>query len=101
MIPDSCNTMEVEVEIPRRVKYLVAFRVRLQNSVLDSVVDHLHVVTRSRRTHPCIPVFRRETPEDRLTRRVGFLRGADHQTITVLEPPDPSARAGVNELETQ
>ena len=51
VVPHVSNLVEVELEVLRCVKNLIALGVRLQVSVLDSVVNHLHVMAGTGWTH--------------------------------------------------
>ena len=64
--------MQVELEISGCMENLVAFRVRLQSTVLDAVVNHFHVVTRAWRAHMRIPVRWSKSLEDRFAKLKGF-----------------------------
>jgi hypothetical protein len=92
--------MEIELEMLRGVKDLVALRVCLQRPVLDPVVDHLHIMSRSRRPHVRVSLLRRECPEYRLTKLEGSRRRANHQAVSVGESPDSAARSRIHEFDS-
>ena len=77
---------------------LVALRISLQHTILDPVVNHLHIVTRAWRTHVGIAIGRRQRLEDWLAEFESLRRCADHQAISVGEAPDPTARSGIDEV---
>src|SRR5512141_1299176 len=79
---------------------LVALSVRLKHSVLDAVVNHLHIVSGSGWAHVRVAVGWRERLEDRVAQLEGFIGGADHQAIAILQSPDAAASPRVDELDS-
>ena len=82
------------------MKEFEAFAVGLHHPVLDPVVDHLHEVAGAGLAEVRPAIRRRERVEDRLRNchRVGGT--ADHHAVAVLESPDPSRDADVEEAQT-
>ncbi len=98
MIPDRGDLTKVQVEVPRLVQDLVSFGVRLEHSVLDAVMHHLHVVSCPGRADVRVSIGRRQRNEGRFTTRDSLRRSADHEAIAILEPPYSSARPGIDQL---
>src|SRR6266404_769265 len=96
--PDPRDLLQVELELGV-LHDLEALRIRLHQSVLDAVVDHLHEVACSRRADVRIAVLRRERFEDRLEALHRFGIPADHQAEADLETPDPARYARVDEAQ--
>src|SRR5690348_2947128 len=78
---------------------LVSLGIRLEQTILDAVVHHLHVMAR-----PCWPdmrvaLWRRQGLEDRLTVAEGGRRRADHEAVPDGQAPNAAARSRVDEFE--
>src|SRR5215469_15490332 len=72
------------------------FGVGLHQAVLDTVVNHLQVVTGTMPADVGIAAFRGEGKEDRLEAFVHLRLAAYHEAVAVLETPDTAARADVD-----
>src|SRR4051812_31966927 len=98
MLPHLGDLMQIELgKVLRCVENLVAFRIRLKHSVLDAVVDHLHIMSAAWRTDVRVTVLWCEGAENRLAGFHGVIGSADHQAVAVLQAPDASARPGIDE----
>jgi hypothetical protein len=80
---------------------LEALGVGLHQSVLDSVVDHLHEVPGPGRADVGVAGLRRQRREDRLERLHRLGVPADHQAEADLEPPDAAGDARVDEMDAR
>src|SRR5688572_23678241 len=60
-------------------------------------MDHLRVMPGARRADVRVAVRRGERLEDRLAGGERLFRGADHETVAVLQAPHTAARATVDE----
>ena len=100
VLPHFGDLREIEIRKDlRRVQDLVSLGVRLEQAVLDAVVNHLHVVAGAGRTHVRVAILRRQRGEDRLAVLHRRVAAADHQAVAVLQSPDAAARAAVDELD--
>src|SRR2546426_5116546 len=95
VVPERRDRGEID-RVRARVHQLEALRVRLHESVLDAVVDHLHVVTGAVIADVQIAILRREREKDWLESRADVGFAADHQAVAFLQPPDPAAHARVD-----
>ena len=95
-------------------KDVEAFSVRLHQSILDAVVDHLHKVARARWAAVEIAIFdragdllpagsasdiaatRSERFENRIEMTRGFLRSANHHAVAAFESPHTAARTHIH-----
>jgi hypothetical protein len=89
--------VQVEVELGRFGHDLEPFGVGLHQPVLDPVVDHLDEVAGTRGPDVCIPTLRCQCEEDRFGDRDRLLGATDHQAVALLESPDATRRAGVDQ----
>src|ERR1700722_410630 len=98
MAPDFGDLVQVETEFALVLQNGKTFGVGLHQAVLDAVVDHLGVVAGADGADPAPAAIRRR--RQRLEDRPQTLddRGiaADHQAVTLREPPYPAAGARID-----
>src|SRR5262249_54180350 len=98
--PELRDLIELEI-VTALGEQLEAFRVALHHRVLDRVMNHLDVVPGAGSPDVRISVGRRQRSKHWLDQFDGLLLPADHQAIAVLETPDSSRRAGVDESDAE
>src|SRR5438034_2114809 len=96
--PDPRDLLEVELEL-RCVQHLEPLGVRLHEAVLDAVVHHLHEVPGPGRPDVRPAVGRRERLERGLDAADGLVGPTGHQAEPLLQAPDPSGDADVEEVD--